>query len=113
MCLILLDDPPRADQPSAVLELGARGRVRQRGTRRTLGRNWQKRAGLARALALDPEVLLRDNPLGGADALHAGWWLNFLGQLSAGHEVMPGKRATTLAVTADDVNPWRARARQF
>ena len=78
-----------------------------------LGRNWQKRAGLARALALHPEVLLLDNPLGGADTEHAGWWLNFLGQLSAGHEVMPGKRPTTLVVTADDVQPWRASARQF
>lgn len=79
----------------------------------TLGRNWQKRVGLARALALSPEVLLVDGPLGGADAQHAAWWLEFLGRLSAGHDLMPGKRAVTLVVTADDLQPWRNRARQF
>ena len=79
----------------------------------TLGRNWQKRVGLARALALAPEVLLVDNPLGGADAQHAAWWLEFLVRLSAGHDLMPGKRAVTLVVTADDLPPWRNRARQF
>lgn len=79
----------------------------------TLGRNWQKRVGLARALALSPEVLLLDNPLGGADAQHAAWWLDFLVGLSAGHELMPGRRPVTLVVTADDLQPWRNRARQF
>lgn len=78
-----------------------------------LGRNWQKRTGLARALALQPEILLLDNPLGSADVREAGWWLNFLAQLSAGHEFMPARRATTLVVSADDLRPWRERARQF
>ena len=73
----------------------------------TLGRAWQKRAGLARALALQPELLLLDNPLGGADARHAAWWLDFLGRLAT------GERATTLVVTADDLQPWRGHARQF
>ncbi len=39
----------------------------------TLGRGWQKRTGLARALALKPEVLLVDNPLAGLDPRQAGW----------------------------------------
>jgi ABC-type transporter Mla maintaining outer membrane lipid asymmetry ATPase subunit MlaF len=79
----------------------------------TTGRNWQKRAGLARALALQPEILLLDNPLGGVDVREANWWLNLLSQLSGGHEFMPGKRATTLVVSADDLRPWRDRANQF
>ena len=36
--------------------------------------------------ALQPEVLLVDNPLAGLDPRHVQWWLNFLDQLSAGHE---------------------------
>jgi ABC-type transporter Mla maintaining outer membrane lipid asymmetry ATPase subunit MlaF len=77
-----------------------------------LGRNWQQRAGLARALMLRPEVLLVDNPLAGLDLRHRSWWLDFLKQLSAGHEWM-NHRPTTLVVTADDFRPWQNQARQF
>jgi len=75
----------------------------------TLGRGWQKRAGLARALVLQPEVLLLDNPLGGLDARHLQWWLDALGQLSAGHGLAEG-RPMTLVVAAEDLRPWRSRA---
>jgi ABC-type transporter Mla maintaining outer membrane lipid asymmetry ATPase subunit MlaF len=75
----------------------------------TLGRGWQKRAGLARALVLQPEVLLLDNPLGGLDARHLQWWLDALGQLSAGHGLAEG-RPMTLVVAAEDLRPWRNRA---
>lgn len=68
----------------------------------SLARNWQRRAGLARALMLRPEVLLVDNPLGGLDARHATWWLNFLEQLCAGHSFMGG-RPMTIIVTTDDL----------
>jgi putative ABC transport system ATP-binding protein len=78
----------------------------------TLGRSWQKRVGLARALALKPEVLLVDNPLGGLDLRQAKWWLGFLDQLSKGHSLMHG-RPVTLVVTTADVRPWKGRARQF
>jgi len=78
----------------------------------TLGRNWQKRAGLARALSLQPEILLVDNPLGGLDLRHAWWWLGFLDQLSKGHAIMEGKRLTVI-VTASDLRPWKDRAKQF
>lgn len=77
-----------------------------------LGRSWQKRVGLARALMLRPEVLLVDNPLAGLDLRHMNWWLEFLGQLSKGHPLLQG-RPMTLAVTTADLRPWEGRARQF
>jgi len=77
-----------------------------------LRRSWQKRAGLARALALKPEVLLVDNPLTGLDPRHVNWWLGFLDQLSKGHSLMQG-RPVTLVVTTDDFRPWKGHARQF
>lgn len=78
----------------------------------TMARNWQRRAGLARALMLRPEVLLLDNPLAGLDLRHRAWWLNLLEQLSRGHEWMNG-RPMTIVVTTNDLRLWRGRARQF
>ncbi len=74
-----------------------------------LGRSWQQRVGLARAIGLQPEVLLLDSPLTGLDARQTAWWLDMLGQLSRGHVVMGGRRVT-LVVTADDLRPWRRHA---
>ena len=56
----------------------------------TVGRSWQKRAGLARALMLGPEV----SPLGSAallDAQHSNWWLNFLDHQAGGHQLLRGQ----------------------
>lgn len=78
----------------------------------TMARNWQRRAGLARALMLRPEVLLLDNPLAGLDLRHRAWWLNLLLDLSRGHEWMKG-RPMTLVVTTNDLRLWRGRASQF
>ena len=78
----------------------------------TLGRSWQKRAGLARALALQPEVLLVDNPLAGLDPRHVHWWLGFLDQVSKGHPLTHG-RPVTLVITTADFRLWKGRARQF
>ena len=77
-----------------------------------IGRNWQKRAGLARALVLKPEVLLVDSPLTGLDLRHVTCWLAFLDRLSRGHPLLDG-RPVTLVVTAADLRPWKGRARQF
>jgi ABC-type transporter Mla maintaining outer membrane lipid asymmetry ATPase subunit MlaF len=77
-----------------------------------MGRNWRKRAGLARALMLKPEVLLLDNPLTGLDFRQANWWQNFLEQLNQGCLLTEG-RPVTLVVTAEDLRPWRNRERRF
>ncbi|HWH68431.1 MAG TPA: ATP-binding cassette domain-containing protein [Candidatus Sulfotelmatobacter sp.] len=77
-----------------------------------IGRNWQKRVGLARALILQPEVLLIDNPLTGLDLRHVLWWLNFLGQLSQGHPYLQDRPAT-LVVTTADLRSWKGRAHHF
>ena len=77
-----------------------------------IGRNWQKRVGLARALVLKPEVLLVDSPLTGLDLRHVNWWLSFLDALSRGHALLDG-RAMTLVVTGADLRLWKGRARQF
>jgi ABC-type transporter Mla maintaining outer membrane lipid asymmetry ATPase subunit MlaF len=77
-----------------------------------VNRNWQQRIGLARALALKPEVLLLDNPLTGLDPRDAAWWLDIVDALAAGHPIVDGK-PLTLVVTGDDLRPWQNRARQF
>ena len=58
-----------------------------------LGRNWQKRAGLARALILEPEILLVDDPLAGLDLRQVNWWLIFLDQLAEGHPLFTDARS--------------------
>ena len=78
----------------------------------TVGRNWHKRAGLARALALKPEVLLLDSPLTGLDIRHANWWLSLLDQFSRGHPLLQGQ-PVTLVVAAADLRPWKGRACKF
>lgn len=74
-------------------------------TTATLGANWKQRVGLARALALKPELLLLDEPLAGLEPKHRRWWLDFLGQLSAAK--------TTLVIATNDVAPWSDTGNQF
>jgi ABC-type transporter Mla maintaining outer membrane lipid asymmetry ATPase subunit MlaF len=77
-----------------------------------LGRNWQQRAALARALALKPEVLLLDSPLTGLDQRQQNWWVTILSRLAKGHPYYEGK-PVTLAVTTDNLWAWRGRANRF
>lgn len=106
--LSLAEALPEVEELLELMELGGlAGRLPGGVTR-----NCQRRAGLARALALKPRVLLVDNPLSGLDPREAAWWLNMLDQLSAGHPAFGG-RPLTLVVTGADFRPWRARARQF
>jgi ABC-type transporter Mla maintaining outer membrane lipid asymmetry ATPase subunit MlaF len=74
--------------------------------------NWRRRAVLARALIMKPDLLLLDNPLGGLASRHLFWWLRFLNQLWHGHEFFGGRPMTVVATT-DDFRPWRDLPRQF
>jgi len=74
-----------------------------------VARSWLQRAGLARVLAVAPEVLLLDSPLTGLDVRHTLWWLGVLDELSRGHALLGGK-PLTLVATADDLRPWRYHA---
>lgn len=74
--------------------------------------NWRQRAALARALILQPEVLLLDNPLGGLAGRHQQWLVQFLDRLWRGHERFGG-RPLTLVVTTDDLRPWPNAQRKF
>jgi ABC-type transporter Mla maintaining outer membrane lipid asymmetry ATPase subunit MlaF len=74
----------------------------------TIGRSWEKRLGLARALVLRPELLLLDDPLGGLDSRHLSWWMNFLDELCAGHPFL-GNRPVAIVVAAHNLQPWQHR----
>jgi ABC-type transporter Mla maintaining outer membrane lipid asymmetry ATPase subunit MlaF len=67
-------------------------------------RNMHQRIGLARALALEPEVLLIDNPLGGVDPRQGRWWLDFL---------CAAKKTMTIVVATDDFRAWTDVGMQF
>jgi phospholipid/cholesterol/gamma-HCH transport system ATP-binding protein len=67
-------------------------------------RNLHQRIGLARALALEPEVLLVDNPLAAVDPRQSRWWLDFLCDL---------QKSVTVIVATDDFRPWLDVGRQF
>ena len=78
----------------------------------SISRNRQQRVGLARAMALRPEVILLDGPLTGLDPTDVNSWVEMLDRLAEGHPAMGGKPATLVATT-HDFRPWRGHARQF
>jgi ABC-type transporter Mla maintaining outer membrane lipid asymmetry ATPase subunit MlaF len=77
-----------------------------------VSRNQRQRAILARALAIEPEVLLLDNPLAGLNPPQARWWLDQLEQLHQGHSSL-GLRPITMVVATDDYRPWLSFDAQF
>jgi ABC-type transporter Mla maintaining outer membrane lipid asymmetry ATPase subunit MlaF len=77
-----------------------------------LARQWRRRAALARALSLRPELLLLENPLRGLDARHTAWWTEFVKALWRGHDLMRGK-SMTVVVSTDEFRPWRDAGAQF
>ena len=70
-----------------------------RETAQTLGADWQQRVGLARALALKPEVMFLDEPAAGLGARHCQWWRDFLAHLSTGTHGNGGRKVTVIAAT--------------
>jgi len=81
-------------------------------TTQSLTTGWQQRVGLARALALQPEVLFLDEPLAGLEAGQRLWWSGFLDQLSLGAPCTRGRKMTLIAVT-NDFKLWSAARRHF
>lgn len=81
-------------------------------TTQELNTGWQQRVGLARALALQPEVLFLDEPMVGLDAIHRRWWRGFLDRLVQGAPCAQGRKMTLIAATTD-FTLWSAEGLHF
>ncbi|HXT38509.1 MAG TPA: ATP-binding cassette domain-containing protein [Candidatus Angelobacter sp.] len=73
---------------------------------------WRQRAGLARAMAMHPDVLLLDNPLAGLGPQESRWWREFLVSLPGGNAVTRGQ-PVALVVACHDLRPWTDQGKQF
>jgi ABC-type transporter Mla maintaining outer membrane lipid asymmetry ATPase subunit MlaF len=81
-------------------------------TAQDLTTGWQERVGLARALALEPEILFLDEPMAGLESSHCAWWRGFLDQLSRGAPCAQGRKMTIIAATSDP-SLWAGERRHF
>lgn len=99
---------PKVEAMIGLLELGSCAHQ----TPRSLNQSWQLRVGLARALVMQPEVLLIDNPFLGLEFRHRQWWIDFLRQASAGAP-FTGGTPMTIVVTTDHFHPWLEAGKQF
>jgi phospholipid/cholesterol/gamma-HCH transport system ATP-binding protein len=95
-----------AKKIQSVLELTALKPVADR-IASTLGPNLRHRVGLARALALNPEVLLLDEPLSGLDVTGERWIFNFLSKVCAGDKPL------AVVVGTNNIDPWAGHGKQF
>lgn len=76
---------------------------------RRLNRTWRQRVALLRALILQPEILLLDNPYLGLDPHHVRWWVEQLDRvLRLG--AAPAPRLSAVVVAADHFATWKGVA---
>lgn len=99
------------DTVHALLALTDLGPIGNESPQRLVASQRQK-VGLARALALKPEILFLDEPLAGLAWRLRQWWLDFLLQLAQGVPFMDAKKIAVVA-TANDFAPWSGRPVRF